>query len=298
MSLRISGVLVLCLLLAGCVSYLVSNHLTEQRDSGLLFSHATHAEEAECLDCHETALTQWKAGMPDADSCQECHEEGDHSAEESDACTLCHTKPIGEIHREKPSAYEDIKFNHAKHAKSAEDCATCHGAVKETESLSDIAFPSKHKGCVKCHKEDVKKDCSLCHTRTAKDIKPENHNHAWIKVHGEDVMDDFLDRDWYTCKNCHEESYCNSCHRIEAPRNHNQPWRQRSHGLAAEVDRMKCSVCHEEHFCIRCHKHSTPRSHRGSWGDPQNRHCNYCHTPLESTSCFTCHKTSPSHGVR
>ena len=80
------------------------------------------------------------------------------------------------------------------------------------------------------------------------------------------------------------------------PRNHTNYWRQRGHGLTAQLDRMSCATCHRTDACERCHQEVLPRSHRGMWGGGQNTHCLSCHFPVETQgNCVTCHKATPGH---
>jgi hypothetical protein len=247
---------------AGCLSYLFEDEAGERvkRDSGLRFSHAVHADVASCLDCYKGALKSALAGMPSKESCMECHEEADHSRKESESCYMCHKQPIAKPVRPMPDVYSDVIFDHAKHAKSEEDCASCHGEVTKADTLSDILCPSKEAVCLRCHEKDVGQAdrCSICHGETRKGIKPKSHDMAWKRWHGESATDGFFDREWYKCSLCHEQNTCDACHQEEEPRSHNETWRRGTHGLAAEVDRQRCLACHKEDICITCHSTAPP----------------------------------------
>ncbi len=263
-------------------------------ESGLKFSHKAHADEATCLDCHGKATEGKEAGMPRKELCQTCHDEADHTKKENKDCYLCHVRPIKKPAWPRPALYEDITFSHAAHVKSEKDCAKCHGDVAGTTRIGQIVIPRKDEVCVQCHEADVSSadKCSLCHIKTRAGIKPADHGKSWKKVHGMVAREGFFDKKWYRCTYCHQESYCNTCHKHEEPSTHNETWRRGTHGLVAEVDRMQCRVCHQEDMCIRCHSMAPPyprdATHIGLTGCSEECHRN-AHR-FGGEDCRNCHK--------
>lgn len=68
------------------------------------------------------------------------------------------------------------------------------------------------KECFVCHEERV--ECIACHEDTA----PRNHTTMFVKkTHGLKVRWDRTQ-----CVTCHKEDFCDSCHEIAMPLNHNR----------------------------------------------------------------------------
>jgi hypothetical protein len=86
------------------------------------------------------------------------------------------------------------------------------------------------------------------------------------------------------CSLCHTESTCTTCHQESPPENHNNFWRIRGHGIAAQMDRGNCATCHRADSCDRCHAEVLPQNHGGRF-------------PLQSNGCIVCHKGTPSHAL-
>jgi hypothetical protein len=151
--------------------------------------------------------------------------------------------------------------------------------------------------CTECHASTKTSNaCGTCHREIRQDAAPQSHAHTWTKMHGQAVRwptGDMNDR----CSLCHTESTCATCHSEQAPDNHNNFWRIKGHGIAAEMDRAGCGVCHRSDTCSRCHADTMPLSHTGSFGAPHDTHCLSCHFPLADNGCVICHKGTPSHAM-
>lgn len=257
MQFKLIYVLILLLLAGGCIALLINEPARFSRpSSGLIVSHATHLEEMSCTECHMGGKGLASMGMPAKDSCQDCHDEADHSKKEVASCYKCHNKPIRKPLRIKPAAYADVSFNHSKHNVTSDNCSVCHGGVASTMGLSEIALPEKEETCQKCHEDDIGRadGCGKCHTLQRMNRKPASHDRSWKRFHGDSARDEFYDKSWYNCMFCHQEAQCDSCHGQEQPRNHTEMWYRKTHAISASVDRMRCAVCHQEDICIRCHK--------------------------------------------
>jgi len=151
--------------------------------------------------------------------------------------------------------------------------------------------------CVTCHAaEGMQDDCSVCHTELDVDVAPANHQLAWGRLHG-DVSRSCSEETANDCTMCHTQATCNACHQVEQPSNHDVYFARRGHGLHARMDRDSCATCHTQDACDRCHQVTEPMTHVGSFGGAYSSHCVGCHLPLQGESCFTCHKSTPSHAT-
>lgn len=257
------------------------------------FSHKNHAgeQQLECDGCHPTALTGDKAGMPPLAICQNCHD--------SDEDTLKKLKPF--MVKDQPvwttvtAINPDVNFSHKKHVDKQLKCVDCHKGIMESKGISTQVRVDKDT-CLACHAtKKVSVECKTCHQTIAQSWKPPTHNAAWNRSHGQVVRTDRQMPYSNRCSLCHQDSACAKCHQDEPPQNHNDQWRERTHGIVAGMDREKCAVCHKADYCDRCHQSTTPKSHRAGWGEPRNRHCLTCHTSLSAEGCFTCHHRIPGH---
>jgi len=122
--------------------------------------------------------------------------------------------------------------------------------------------------------------------------KPGSHAANWLEYHGKMVgaEGNSPGKPGKACLLCHERTDCIACHTTIAPRDHNNTWRLRGHGLVAGGNRERCLTCHKQDYCIRCHSETAPRTHTASW---RKRHCTWCHFGSGDSSignCTVCHK--------
>jgi hypothetical protein len=267
-------------------------------ERALVFSHDTHVvgEKLECVSCHETAEVEEAPGQPVADSCAACHDQLDEElpAERRVAALF----DAQGFRAAQASALEpEVKFEHLAHVTAVADCAACHRGIDTNEAV-DESVAVDMTACVRCHAERaLPNDCLDCHTTIDRAWEPPSHTGDWKRLHGPAcrrnapaAADD--------CFLCHQESSCEACHRVEAPRDHNAQFRLRGHAIQARVERESCATCHEPSTCDRCHAETLPASHRAaSFGGSRNTHCVTCHIPLESQSCQLCHAGTPSHAL-
>jgi len=89
------------------------------------------------------------------------------------------------------------------------------------------------------------------------------------------------------CQVCHDQAFCNSCHDRVM---HTGDWMHR-HKEAARTDGELCTQCHRSDFCVTCHGGAKPASHRGDWLHEHRKapagNCSTCHTTLFCSSCHT-----------
>lgn len=277
-------------LLGGC---LLLGHREEPRGPlPVPFPHSTHIEaDLECIDCHETAKKAEAAGMPTKEVCLDCHEDGEEPFEKA-------MEALPSLDWEPFSDFPDVTFSHAGHVEKGYDCTVCHGDVGASKVVT-AAFAPREETCRPCHeKEGVDLSCQTCHLETRLEKPPPSHTLSWRRTHGITLREGDVFHHARSCDRCHGEDSCSECHRVEKPRDHDQAWRIRMHGILAETDRQRCAACHTEDYCVRCHFSGEvlPISHRSaSWGSPRSRHCLSCHDDPSQSSCRTCHLSAPSH---
>jgi glucose dehydrogenase len=115
----------------------------------IAFSHRIHAEaKIECRVCHSDALTQARAGLPDAAKCNQCHPN-------------TRKDPINWVRVYKTPDF--VFFSHQRHASAAVQCVSCHGPV----STRDVLMKEVSTGmvaCMDCHKaKQAAVTCNVCH---------------------------------------------------------------------------------------------------------------------------------------
>ncbi len=125
--------------------------------------------------------------------------------------------------------------------------------------------------------------------------KPSSHTGRWLEYHGRTVgaEGNSPGKPGKACVLCHDRTDCIVCHTTVAPRDHNNAWRVRGHGLMAGGNRDRCLVCHKQDYCVRCHSETAPRTHTASW---RKRHCTWCHFGsgfVPTDNCVVCHKVAP-----
>ncbi len=274
--------------------------------SGPVFPHSMHGEEAglECASCHRTAATGEQAGMPTEKQCMLCHEELDQGKPPEKRASAFFVDHVLQA-RHGSDVGDEVIFSHAAHVTGKSmACAACHPGVEGSDELpDDLALTMVD--CMGCHSQaGLRNDCAVCHQEIRAELPPPNHTGAWTREHGPTCRAAGItgsggsdgDSTESTCMYCHGRNECESCHRTEAPANHNNWWRRRGHGFQVAIDRDSCSNCHQADSCDRCHQESAPVSHTAAWGSSRNRHCVGCHLPLGSDEgCATCHRSTPSH---
>jgi len=133
----------------------------------IAFNHAKHiAAGADCTGCHGTVEEQAFAGLPDLDTCMQCHDEPmSKSPEEKKLRVFAARKqdpPWQRVYQEPPHVY----FSHRRHVVVGKvPCATCHGDMtKATEPPTRPAVNQKMAWCLECHQQrHASTDCIACH---------------------------------------------------------------------------------------------------------------------------------------
>jgi hypothetical protein len=166
--------LIACALLASAPAILVGQSPVYQSKEEKLpkevaaqpveFSHKKHtAAGITCLDCHASAMTKERAGLPDAEACLLCH-----GTIKNDSPAI---QGLAKIHQGNESLKwvriyqvpDFVFFNHSSHLKAGEKCATCHGPVETRDTLAKEVSTSMT-ACMNCHvARKASTECFLCH---------------------------------------------------------------------------------------------------------------------------------------
>ncbi len=286
----------LVLIMLGLVGCAILSSL--QGPKTFAFSHEFHVgdQEMSCEDCHYGGSDA--PGMPTIDDCMLCHEDLDPEKPENRRIAKLFNEDGEYLALRASKLSEDILFMHDSHVDDyVDDCSACHGDIAKNRRIKKTDLVTMAT-CTSCHAKNgyEARDCSMCHDEIDTNWMPPGHLAQWDRYHGQVVRADEAGT-VNDCSMCHQESTCVECHKATPPRDHNNHYRSRGHGVHAMINRDRCSVCHEPDGCDRCHRETEPRSHVGSYGAPLNRHCLGCHLPLgpASNGCTTCHKDAPSH---
>jgi len=131
----------------------------------VLFSHKTHAISGSvCKDCHVTAGTKERAGLPQAELCMLCHRTVKTDSPEVKALARLHQSgekiPWIRIYQ----VPEFVFFSHVNHGKAPVGCDTCHGPVAQRDVLAKEVSTTMT-ACMNCHAaRGVSSDCHFCHS--------------------------------------------------------------------------------------------------------------------------------------
>jgi hypothetical protein len=277
------------LVAAGCSFFALRDF--EQR-----FSHRLHIEqEISCSSCHAASAETGTTSMPSVGTCLACHGTSEHREAYPYELEI-QSRPRDDVF-ETPPRFEDLRFSHAAHAAKGVACEACHSDLdalpgSTSRTGTDVA------GCEKCHRDErVASNCEVCHVRMREDVRPPSHESAhWGRDHGRALAYGAELAHEESCSLCHSENDCDSCHRVEKPRDHTEHFRMKGHGIAVGIERERCTTCHVENFCVRCHEDTAPRDHfTASWGGTRSNHCVRCHEPLGESRCAVCHDSTLGH---
>ncbi len=278
------------LLLVGC----------DEEKYSLRFSHYIHVEDngMDCDECHGEVGQPAFTAITHA-SCSDCHDEVEAEKVSQETCGYCHEeKQLPHLDMERLFALmaEDSEKESSEPAVNvfvhtdalAGKCNDCHGALLD-EKLAVVPELTRNDIVrLRDAAHDSGQDCLMCHINMDRNLEPANHDHAWMRRHGQLGMQ--FDA---ACSVCHTEDSCTECHSVMTPVSHNNLFRMRTHGVEAGWDRASCAVCHEEDSCQSCHSQTRPISHNARWGAPGYKptHCIGCHdTSTAGDGCVTCHE--------
>ena len=129
-------------------------------------------------------------------------------------------------------------------------CESCH--INDQYEWKKM----NHGGCHNCHKGDKwrkkidygSKDCSRCHENWT--VTPADHRANWERVHKTKAK-----AQPKTCKNCHNDRFCEKCHEQRQDiilQQHDRNYKY-FHSIDARSNPKKCDRCHQVVFCNSCH---------------------------------------------
>ncbi len=129
------------------------------------FSHQIHAGEngIHCLYCHSYAEVSRSAGVPDVETCRNCHIIiGRDKPEVKKLMNYWKEKetiPWVKVH----DLPDHVYFPHKMHVRAGVECTNCHGDVASMDRIKRVSS-LKMGWCMSCHKEKAASiDCWTCH---------------------------------------------------------------------------------------------------------------------------------------
>lgn len=165
------SLLVLLISVWTVLGYTLVFHPDPGPEEPIPFSHRVHAgqKKISCLLCHDTALTEARAGMPPLETCMLCHSR-----------IIINFPPIRDLrnryYAQSPVFWKRsewagpgklfpdfVYFNHSVHLNRSIDCGHCHGPVDRMDRINPIQ--ELNMGfCINCHKYyNATHDCFTCH---------------------------------------------------------------------------------------------------------------------------------------
>jgi len=176
-------------------------------------------------------------------------------------------------------AQRDIIFSHRAHLRRGAHCHVCHQVTGHTERIAP-----EMDTCLECHDGQRADDrCRTCHSKMAA-IKPAFHDAKFLRTHGKRLSGRAQ------CRSCHENSYCDKCHKLPMP--HPAGWSGGPHGRRALAQLGPCYQCHQQSYCDECHQVTMPhprnylRAHAAASRGDEAR-CTKCHSDEFCDKCHT-----------
>jgi|SRR5215470_13004104 len=131
----------------------------------LPYSHKKHlALGLNCKDCHTNPEPGRLMAFPDTSKCMQCH------------VSVAKDKPsilkLAEYAKSKQTiswvrvykVLPGVNWNHRAHLDVGIKCETCHGQVREMDTMSEVTSVASMGVCVSCHEMNhAKTACDTCH---------------------------------------------------------------------------------------------------------------------------------------
>jgi hypothetical protein len=145
----------------------MSSGFGSRSEQPIPFNHKKHLEQGlECDACHRFYKTQPFSGMPDINTCLECHKDPITKSPEEEKIRQFREKgkeiPWKRIYAEP----DHVFFSHRRHVGLGKlQCQTCHGKIAGSERPPSKPWVKMTMNwCMNCHtKNKVTNDCLACH---------------------------------------------------------------------------------------------------------------------------------------
>ncbi|MCR4315184.1 MAG: hypothetical protein NUW37_02415 [Planctomycetes bacterium] len=195
----------------------------------------------------------------------------------------------------------DIKFDHDLHKGLEVKCNECHDPDLKVENAKYPGYMMTMESCEGCHEknapehENLKDECTLCHSVITDESKPKNHDENWTEKGVHSWFRDEEHFEEHRCNLCHEEEdtkWCTDCHSEKKPAYHGGEF-PNNHGPSSAEEEATCRFCHSGDepetpgvvTCEECHQSTKPANHSANW---TNTHGGTGTTSFQS--CDTCHR--------
>lgn len=147
--------------------------LFSQKPQPLNFSHAAHQDSA-CEDCHYLRKDGTFSGVPNVNTCRECHETAMGDSHSEKVLVEQYIQKNREIPwRVYAWQPDNVYFSHAPHQIKGVKCDYCHRDVTNEQKLPVYKVnrltgytptTMKMDVCEQCHAENkATNDCQMCH---------------------------------------------------------------------------------------------------------------------------------------
>lgn len=133
----------------------------------LPYSHKQHlAFGLQCKECHTNPEPGKLMTFPESSKCMQCHVTiaKDKPAIQKLASFAASTEliPWVRVYKVLPG----VEWNHRAHLTAGVNCETCHGAVAQMATMSEVTSATTMYSCLNCHEMNhAKSSCETCHRR-------------------------------------------------------------------------------------------------------------------------------------
>ena len=131
----------------------------------LPYSHKQHlAFSLQCKDCHTNPDAGNLITFPPTSKCMQCHVTiaKDKPAIQKLATYASSNEPIPWVRVYK--VLPGVAWSHRPHLTAGVKCETCHGAVADMASMSEVTSVTTMYSCLNCHELNrAKSSCDTCH---------------------------------------------------------------------------------------------------------------------------------------
>ena len=136
-------------------------------DQPISFNHKKHVDQGlGCDTCHHFYKTQTFSGIPEINTCLECHKEPITKSTEEEKIRQFQKKGEGIPWKQIYNEPDHVFFSHRRHVVLGKlQCPTCHGDIGQRERPPVKPWVKMTmKWCMDCHtKNKVTNDCLACH---------------------------------------------------------------------------------------------------------------------------------------